>query len=438
VDHTGVILIDKLKNSIQRAKTYTYSSLQYLDLEELQLQSSVDIFIDEPGVFMLSKSVDEGHDIYWAAESEELFMTTLLDMKRKLSQLPIDGTKRIYIGFIPPDFVPAMESLEFKVVSKFIDFWNEDISKHVSSGEESSIIRTAKPKDYLQVSMITKACENLSRGFHGEELDFIQEWDESDHSCILVAELNKTIIGVCLLNIYGIESQKGPVLWLRELAVDPKYHNQGIGYELAAEGLRWGSNNGAKRSFLAADSENHNAIKIYNKLGYKNKDGKGQINMALDQGIEMVEVHEAVEKQNICNDILRELPEWFGIESAIVKYSNEVADQLFIVARENGNNIGFISVKKHYDKSAEIYVMGIVTSHHRRGIGKRLISIVKERLGEQQVKYLTVKTLSESAQSKPYDQSRSFYISQGFEPLEEFKTLWDEGNPCLYMIMTIS
>lgn len=46
--------------------------------------------------------------------------------------------------------------------------------------------------------------------------------------------------------------------------------------------------------------------------------------MALVLGIEYLEVHESVEKQKICSDILRELPDWFGIESAINEYTNKV------------------------------------------------------------------------------------------------------------------
>lgn len=109
----------------------------------------------------------------------------------------------------------------------------------------------------------------------------MKEWNESDNSCILVAEHNKAIAGVCFLTINGFKSEKGPILWLRELAVDPKYQNQGIGYMLAVGALIWGKNNGAKRSFLAADKENHHAIRIYNKLGFQHKDEIGQINMAL-------------------------------------------------------------------------------------------------------------------------------------------------------------
>lgn len=50
---------------------------------------------------------------------------------------------------------------------------------------------------------------------------------------------------------------------------------------LTVEALSRGKNNDAKRSFLAADKEKHNAIQIYNKLRFQHKDEIGQINMAL-------------------------------------------------------------------------------------------------------------------------------------------------------------
>lgn len=86
------------KNSFLKAKAYKYSSLQYLDVEELELQAPEDILIDEPGVFILCKSVDEGHNIHWAAESTELFRTALIDLTSKFIQLPVGGTHRMYIN----------------------------------------------------------------------------------------------------------------------------------------------------------------------------------------------------------------------------------------------------------------------------------------------------------------------------------------------------
>ena len=45
--------------------------------------------------------------------------------------------------------------------------------------------------------------------------------------------------------------------------------------------------------------------------------------------------------------------------------------------------------------------------------------------------------LDESRESKSYEKTRLFYLAMGFKPLEVFKTLWDEDNPCLFMVKHI-
>lgn len=277
-----------MEELFKKTADFKYSSLKYLNLEEFQTILPEDIIIDKPGVFALCRYIDHRHNIFWAADSEQAFMNTLLELTSRLTQLHTDGLETIYIEFIHPDFIPAMEAIGFTVVSDFIDFWNENILTSVTSASvvgSSISIRNIELHEYKQASLITQACKEVSRGFYGEELEFIQEWNEADHSCVLVAELHKEVVGVCLLNIYGFESDNGPILWLRQLAVDPNYHNKGIGTLLITKGLRWGVTNGAKQSFLAVDRENKNAIKIYNKSGYTYNDTLGQINMAFVQKV---------------------------------------------------------------------------------------------------------------------------------------------------------
>ena len=48
--------------------------------------------------------------------------------------------------------------------------------------------------------------------------------------------------------------------------------------------------------------------------------------------------------------------------------------------------------------------------------------------------FLSVKTLSSSNSDKYYKLTRKFYEKNYFIKLEEFKTLWDENNPCLFMV----
>ncbi|GGH26804.1 GNAT family N-acetyltransferase [Paenibacillus segetis] len=268
-----------MKSTLQQAQQYPYCSFQYMDLDELTINLDEDIMIDEPGLFILCQFQESRQFIYWSTESKEKFLTGMSKVIDFIhNRLPIDKMN-LYLEFIHPDFVKGMEEMGFKIVSEFVDYWNEDITQINNIRGHSCVIRTINSDEYREASSITKACRGLSRGFNGEELDSIREWNESDHSCILVAEMDNEIVGVCLINIYGFESEKGPVLWLRELAVEPKHQNKGIGSSLIVEGLSWGRSNGAKRSFLASDVENHNAIKIYESFGYRRKDKRGQINM---------------------------------------------------------------------------------------------------------------------------------------------------------------
>ena len=68
--------------------------------------------------------------------------------------------------------------------------------------------------------------------------------------------------------IYGHGSEKGSILWVRELAVSPKSQGQGIGRKLLKQALTYGIDHGAKRSFLMADECNFNAKKLYEDIGF--------------------------------------------------------------------------------------------------------------------------------------------------------------------------
>jgi ribosomal protein S18 acetylase RimI-like enzyme len=143
------------------------------------------------------------------------------------------------------------------------------------------------------------------------------------------------------------------------------------------------------------------------------------------------------EKSNVCNEILRSLPEWFGIESAIVDYVNDVKNMDTWIAEIDGAVVGFISIRKHNQHSAEIHVMGIKESYHNKQIGTQLTKYAEDCISKEGFTFLTVKTLSESREDENYAKTRKFYLKNGFLPVEEFKTLWGEDNPCLFMIKSL-
>ena len=81
-------------------------------------------------------------------------------------------------------------------------------------------------------------------------------------------------------------------------------------------------------------------------------------------------VKDPKKKSDICDMILRNLPEWFGVEAAIKEYVNGVKEQTFLAAYIGNKPIGFLSIKEPNKYTSQIYVLGILKEFHRRGIGK--------------------------------------------------------------------
>ena len=146
------------------------------------------------------------------------------------------------------------------------------------------------------------------------------------------------------------------------------------------------------------------------------------------------EVDHREEKGLICNQILRSLPSWFGIEEALVDYTNTTKEMPFYTVYLKDDPVGFVAIKVHNKHTAEVYVMGILEEHHRNGLGRLLIEKCEQYCAEKGMDFLTVKTLASLNPDENYAKTRRFYESIGFKPLEVFKTLWDESNPCLFLV----
>ena len=141
-----------------------------------------------------------------------------------------------------------------------------------------------------------------------------------------------------------------------------------------------------------------------------------------------------VGKSTLCEPILRSLADWFGIEDDITKYLADIDRLPTFLALAGDKVIGFLTLKQHFPHSAEILVMGCLPEVHRQGIGRALVEAAEAWLLDQGVDYLQVKTLGPSRPDPGYKVTRAFYQAIGFEPLEEFKQIWDEHNPCLVLV----
>jgi ribosomal protein S18 acetylase RimI-like enzyme len=139
-------------------------------------------------------------------------------------------------------------------------------------------------------------------------------------------------------------------------------------------------------------------------------------------------------QSSACIPILRMLPDWFGVEAAILDYERKIEHLPTFIAKADGQVLGFLSLKQHNRFSAEIYVMAVRPDAHRGGIGRSLVETAEFYACKLGVEFMQVKTLGPSRPDEHYAKTRAFYEALGYRPLEEFKQIWDENNPCLVMV----
>ena len=91
----------------------------------------------------------------------------------------------------------------------------------------------------------------------------------------------------------------------------------------------------------------------------------------------------------VCENILRSLPDWFGIEESLVQYVKDANTMPTMFAKDDV------------------------------------------------LKILQVKIVSADRDCSAYAKTRAFYKAVGFIPLEVFPTFWDKANPCLVLVKQI-
>lgn len=138
-------------------------------------------------------------------------------------------------------------------------------------------------------------------------------------------------------------------------------------------------------------------------------------------------------------EILRGLPEWFGIEEALTGYAEQARVLPTYAATDDGDTVGVCLVRRHNRYSAEIYLLAVKRALHRQRIGKELLAEVERDLAEAGTEFVQAKTLGEAHESPEYAATRKFYEALGYRALEEFdeNTIWSD-NPCLVMVKSLS
>jgi ribosomal-protein-alanine N-acetyltransferase len=104
-----------------------------------------------------------------------------------------------------------------------------------------------------------------------QNFDFFNRWDKQDFLFYIlssnyifsVLKYNNSVIGFCLSFISNIESE------LYKIAISKNYQNLGFGKLLLRLHLTYLTLFEVKQNYLEVNINNHKAINLYKKIGYK-------------------------------------------------------------------------------------------------------------------------------------------------------------------------
>lgn len=249
----------------ERLGNYAHNALEYEEyegLEAFELIYNSDDFIAITGYNATAKM----NQLLWAASDMELVLDAAMALERPA-----------LVKFIPEDWEEQFLKRGFTEYGVMRDYWVKALACPAPLDKEYDIAPITLD-ECAAASRVTCDCHLQSREFEGETPEWAEEWmtgrepnaaspEARDHAILGVYE-NGELAGVACICIYGDNSPSGAVVWLRELAVSPRYQGRGYGRALVHATLKYGFEHGAKRSFLMADECNENAKRLYMSMGY--------------------------------------------------------------------------------------------------------------------------------------------------------------------------
>src|SRR6516164_5524536 len=104
-----------------------------------------------------------------------------------------------------------------------------------------------------------------------------------------------------------------------------------------------------------------------------------------------VSIISGVQRPDALERLLRDLPEWFGIEESILEYVEDARTLPTVVALDGDAVVGACVLREHTQAAAEIEVLAVERARHRQGIGRHLVATVEDELRARGVALLQVK-----------------------------------------------
>ncbi|HER63365.1 MAG TPA: GNAT family N-acetyltransferase [Desulfobacteraceae bacterium] len=138
--------------------------------------------------------------------------------------------------------------------------------------EAPVIIRAAVSSDIDALTSLLQILFSIEDDFVFNEIyqrRGLQMMIDFKQACILVAEVNGRVVGMCSGQLTLSTAEGGPALLVEDMVVREEYRGKGIGSRLMEEIARWGQKKDANRLQLLADRNNSSALEFYKKTGWR-------------------------------------------------------------------------------------------------------------------------------------------------------------------------
>ena len=133
-------------------------------------------------------------------------------------------------------------------------------------------IRPAQPVDLDSLVELLKTLFAIEADFTFDEpvqqrgLSMVME---SERACLLVAEEEGAVIGMCSGQLTISTAEGGPALLVEDVVVRAEWRGRGIARRLLDNIGAWAEGQGASRLQLLADRNNGQALAFYRHLGWR-------------------------------------------------------------------------------------------------------------------------------------------------------------------------
>lgn len=264
-----------------KLKEYQFHSMNYIGFEDVE--NFTCIRNDSDLILICGRDEEAGmQQVQWAANDVTELVKGLQEVKEQ------NKSETIRVSFVPEEWVKPISEAGYEMFCIWHDYFIHDLNACCKDGNDDYECLTEK--DCKSASEVTCLCKGQSRGFTGQTQQWIKEWiNNTENSAVNTeAKYAATLVhrdetghidGIVCTAVYDFASPRGPIVWIREIAVEPKAQGKGIGRKLLMQAFQYGKEHGATRAFLAADECNHGAIHLYQSVGFVPSEEDGEINL---------------------------------------------------------------------------------------------------------------------------------------------------------------